>query len=126
MNSDHEIGLKIARVLDQGCDSMRPDLTRRLAKARQAALARPVAATRLASIGGLTVDFVLPQARVLVATVVLMLGMVGTYYWNSYSDADDNIDVDSALLTDELPVAAYTDQGFRAWLAHHSSLPVSQ
>jgi hypothetical protein len=32
----------------------------------------------------------------------------------------DNADVDTELLTDELPVTAYLDQGFEIWLYHET------
>ena len=43
------------------------------------------------------------------------MGMAFTYYWNELETADENAEVDSALLADELPIDAYTDQGFTAW-----------
>jgi hypothetical protein len=49
---------------------------------------------------------------------------VGTYYWNHFEQAAENEEVDSALLSDDLPPAAYLDKGFQAWLERSS--PASQ
>ena len=116
----------IRRVLDQGCENLEPRLAARLHDIRRQAVARQkavVSGLRLAN-GSFTADLLWPNARSAAAIAALMLGMIGTYYWNAYEDADDYAEIDSALLADDLPVAAYTDQGFHAWLDHSS--PSSQ
>jgi hypothetical protein len=126
-NSDYEATQKIRLVLEQSAISLDSPIAARLAEARSKALDRqkPVAfefslATNLANMSISIGNNLLPRARMLMAIVGLTLGVVSTYYWNAFEQADENAGLDSALLADELPVAAYTDQGFDAWLEHSS------
>ena len=124
MNDDeYQFSSKIRRILDQDCESMEPRLATRLHGIRQQAVARQQSSSlRLANnLGPFSTSFLWPHARSFLAITALMLGMIGTYYWNTYEDADDYAEIDSALLADDLPVAAYTDQGFHAWLDRSSS-----
>ncbi len=102
---------------------MEPHLVFRLNEIRQQVVARPqVNNLRLkGNIGALTLSSLWPHTRSFLAITALMLGMIGTYYWNNYEDADDDAEIDSALLADDLPITAYTDQGFHAWLDRSSS-----
>jgi hypothetical protein len=45
---------------------------------------------------------------------------MGTYYWNAFEQVQENEEIDSALLADELPPSAYLDRGFHAWLERTS------
>lgn len=116
---------KIRKVLDRGMDDLAPEVLGRLHAARQKALERQKVA-----IGGLQfashfATFGLPAyARTLVAAFALLTGVILTYYWNSMEQAAENAEVDSALLSDELPPAAYLDKGFQTWLERSS--PSSQ
>jgi predicted chitinase len=126
-SSNHEGTNKIKLALEQSAISLDSTIAARLAEARRKALDRqkPVVAelslaTSLANMGVSIGNNLLPRARMLMAIVGLTLGIVSTYYWNAFEQADENVGLDSALLADELPVAAYTDQGFDAWLEHSS------
>jgi hypothetical protein len=59
--------------------------------------------------------------RIVAITVALSLGIVGTYYWNQFEQAAENEEIDSALLSDELPPEIYTDSGFHSWLEQSRS-----
>ena len=48
--------------------------------------------------------------------MALTVGAVGAYYWNTFDQAVEHAEIDSALLADEVPFNAYIDQGFMAWL----------
>jgi len=124
MSNDHEFGLNIRRHLDQGTSDLDASLLRRLGDARLLAMNQQKLATAkglsLAGVGMMVSENVLPRARMAMTVAAFMLGAVGTYYWNTFQQADDNEEVDSALLADDLPVAAYTDQGFQAWLDRSS------
>lgn len=122
MNEELLIGRKIGRHLDMGCDHVSQDVARRLQGARFIALEKqkiPAGGLRLASFGFGNVDLI-PHLKTFIAISALVIGMMGTYYWNASQDADDNAEVDSALLADDLPVAAYADPGFHKWLEHSS------
>lgn len=124
MNKELELGLKIRRVLDEGCLQLDSQLVARLREARTAALAHQQLAVegRLSLAGSIQIGMerALPHLRTVATLGALMIGMVGSYYWNSFEDAEVNEDIDSALLAADLPVDAYTDQGFHAWLNHSS------
>ena len=125
-DQEYRFSSKIRRILDQDCEDLEPRLATRLHDIRQQAVARhqmiAVGNLRLASnFEPFTTNFLWSHVRSALAITALMLGMIGTYYWNTYEDADDYAEIDSALLADDLPVAAYTDQGFHAWLDRSSS-----
>ncbi|HMV01601.1 MAG TPA: DUF3619 family protein [Rhodocyclaceae bacterium] len=128
MTDEMRFALKIRQALDQGCSQMDPAVADRLARARAQALShQKTAETRLALLSG-SADLIFPdtatqRAKGFIAIAALVLGMTGAYYWNEFQAADENADVDSALLADELPIDAYTDQGFGAWIEHSSQLP---
>lgn len=123
MKNEYDGTHKIRQALEYGITGLDSTIAGRLAEARTFALDHQkaaVATLSLAGIGIVVSDILLPRTRTLMAIVGLTLGIVGTYYWNSFAQADENEEVDSALLADELPVDAYTDQGFQAWLEHSS------
>ncbi|MBL8487535.1 MAG: DUF3619 family protein [Rhodocyclaceae bacterium] len=123
MNEELQFALKIRQVLNHGTDNLDPGTARRLFEARQKALAAqaaPVAGLRLAGLGGLLTDTFMHRGRTFLAGMALCAGVVGTYYWNQFEQAKENEEIDSALLTDELPPEAYLDRGFQAWLEKSS------
>ena len=56
--------------------------------------------------------------RNLLAAGLLVLGMVGVTYWQVQSN--DIAEIDASLLSGELPIDAYLDSGFEAWLKRSS------
>lgn len=54
--------------------------------------------------------------RVLLPTLLLLAGLFGIYSWQQEQRAADIEELDSRLLTDDLPIDAYLDRGFEAWL----------
>ena len=63
----------------------------------------------------------MPRARTTLALVMLTLSVTGAYYWSHFQEAEENEEIDSALLSDDLPINAYLDHGFHAWLAQPST-----
>lgn len=121
MNENTEFGYKTRQILNEGVDTLDRKVATRLYEARQAALnvQRPaVMGLRLAGIGHGVEIAVFPHVRNLLAIVALSVGAVGTYYWDAYEQAREFEEIDSALLADELPPAAYLDRGFHAWLEY--------
>ena len=112
----------IRRALDQGARDLDASIAARLQRARNAALQKQQTASgmQLVTGSGSSGHSFMPQLRVALALVGLTLGVMGTYYWNTLEQVEENAEIDSALLADELPVDAYTDQGFQAWLVHTS------
>ena len=62
-----------------------------------------------------------PQARNLALSLGVVLVMLGNHYLSASERIADLEEVESALLSDDLPIDAYLDKGFDAWLR----LPVS-
>jgi hypothetical protein len=128
MNNDElEFSYKVRQVLISGEDRLARETLLRLHEARQHALVHQKVVVRglsLAGIGHLATETLSTCGRTLIAALALTAGVVGTYYWNHFEQAAENEEVDSALLSDDLPPAAYLDKGFQAWLERSS--PASQ
>jgi len=128
MNDGTDFGYKVRQALNDGVDQLNGETVTRLVRMRHAALDHQslrISRLRLAGIGNNIEHSLLPWLRSGVAIIALLLGAVGTYYWNAFQDAQEYEEIDSALLTDELPPSAYLDRGFHAWL-EHASLTSSQ
>ncbi|HEX8987757.1 MAG TPA: DUF3619 family protein [Rhodocyclaceae bacterium] len=121
-----KVARKVRHTLDRGTAALDPGVLARLQEGRRKALDRQrvaVGGLSLAGIGNFA-SFRLPAyARTTVAAFALLAGVVGTYYWNSFEQAAENAEIDSALLSDELPPAAYLDKGFQAWLERTPQSP---
>lgn len=123
MNENTEFGYKTRQILNQGVDSLDQEVAGRLHDARQNALRCQrvsVRGLRMAGIGHTVEVAFLANARNLLAVMALSVGVIGTYYWNAFEQAQENEEIDSALLADELPPSAYLDRGFQAWLERAS------
>jgi hypothetical protein len=118
MNELH-FASRIRQILNQGTVSAR--VTDRLRAAREAAVSRqrpePQPVVRWAdnvlgdswSWGGLS-------ARVLLPVLALVVATFGIYRWQESQRLAEVVEIDSQLLTDDLPIDAYLDRGFQNWL----------
>jgi Protein of unknown function (DUF3619) len=131
-----QVGLYLAAQLSQGCETLPHDITERLRFARERALAvvpqRQAAAVmrgttavlgsagRSAVLGGGPPSIWLRLASVLpLALLVAGLVLIQRHYdWQQIEAAAE---VDSALLADDLPPAAYRDPGFLEYLRNADS-----
>jgi hypothetical protein len=128
MNPEQQFARQVCRLLDQGTDRLDPLVQERLRAAREQALAcLPVGAAAPSIVGaggtarlGSHEDGHRHPWRALLVILMLILGMVIAWHWNSFAQADINEEIDSALLADELPPKAYLDPGFQAWLSHYA------
>ena len=59
--------------------------------------------------------------RVVLPTVLLIAGLLSIYNWQQDQRAADALELDAQLLTGDLPIDAYLDRGFEAWLKKISS-----
>jgi hypothetical protein len=132
MNTDDvNFAYKVRHALDEKLDGLPPSTTRRLACARQIALARKkahapalVAQNILAGDGAvrtLSKPFLQPFSwitRFGVALPLLALGLslVGIYQFEQQQRIAELAELDVAVLSDELPLSAYLDHGFNAYL----------
>jgi hypothetical protein len=126
--NEQDFARSVGRHLDAGLEQLPPAVLRRLRSARDAALAQ--AREHEASQAGADA---LPRAhglafsrRLLAPLAVAVLAVLGVLYWQQDTQQTgprrhaDFADVDTEVLTGELPVVAYLDPGFEIWLYHHS------
>jgi hypothetical protein len=123
MNELH-FGNRIRQVLDQSAQQLAPRTLERLRAARLQALerSRPVPAAVPAYAGGGlgSINGTTRFSRTLpVALVLLLLGLASLYSAQQKRHAAETVELDSQLLSDELPIDAYLDKGFEAWLKRH-------
>jgi hypothetical protein len=100
MNADDlNFAYKVRHALNEHLDHLPPSTADRLASARKLAVSRKKAHV---------------PARVVLALVV---GMAGIYEYEEQERIAELAELDAAVLSDELPLTAYLDQGFNAYLA---------
>jgi hypothetical protein len=124
MNED-EFARKIVARLDQGLGGIRQGTLYRLQTARNNALNRyrePVQPVGVTGWAG-ELAFRLGQSRYLngrylMALTLLLVSLMGVTYWRAQTN--DIADIDAGLLTCELPISAYLDNDFEAWLKRPS------
>jgi hypothetical protein len=58
--------------------------------------------------------------RVLLPMAVLILGLIAVNQWRDSQLAAEIEEIDTAVLTSDLPIDAYLDKGFDAWLKRSS------
>lgn len=113
---------RIRKALNQGLQDISPASSRRLEAARHLALSRqkkPQAKLAMAGAGrghGFTFGHDHPYLRNLLSVIALLIGMWIAFYWHSHQYVSEIGDVDSALLSDDLPPEAFLDKDFFEWL----------
>jgi hypothetical protein len=130
-----EFALNICRALDEQAANLPASTVDRLAAARRGALTRkrpetaaarafvPVLAPAGAAFDASRHDprerRVSPLRRMLRAwpILALVIGVTAIAYWENQQRAAELADIDAAMLNDELPLNAYLDHGFNAYLA---------
>jgi hypothetical protein len=130
-----EFALKLRRALDENAASLPVSTVDKLAAARRIALARkkpetatapavaPVLAHAGAAFGAPRAEaerpHVSPFRRLARAWPILALvvGVAVAAYWENLQRAAELADIDAAMLTDDLPLNAYLDHGFNAYLS---------
>jgi len=126
MNTDDiNLAYKIRHALNDTLDELPASTTERLAAARALALSRkkahaPVQQQQqrrplfdLASV--LSMPWV-ARAAAVAPLVAMVAGLVGVYQAQQEQHSADLADLDAAMLSDDLPLTAYTDHGFNAYL----------
>jgi Protein of unknown function (DUF3619) len=123
--------LKLAARLSDAADELPHDITERLRAARMQALgarkqAKLVATTQILTNGGSATlslggkgSELWRRAVSLIPLLALVTGLFAIQLMGNDERAKDLADIDSALLTDDLPPAAYTDPGFAQFLKSH-------
>ena len=119
MNEENLVARRIAAQLDRGLGELPPELGTRLHAARRTALERQRVEAHglsVAGIGRIVTDLWAQHSRLAFATItaVVLLAAVDTLRDNVIGSELE--EVDSALLSDDLPIDAYLDHGFDRWL----------
>lgn len=130
-NKEMQFAYKVKLALDAGLDGLSDDTLQNLAAARRVALARkkvvpmtvrveqPAFAGTFNNGGTLTSSGPSWLGRLGVA-VPLLAGIIlfaGIYQHENTKRVADLAEIDAAVLSDELPLSAYLDHGFNAFLA---------
>ena len=124
--NEERYAYRVRQTLNFGLKDIPPAASRRLEAARHLALARqkqaePQLVTAGTGILSLTTSFYTPYFKQALAVIALLLGMWISFYWHSVQYVTELEDVDSALLTDDLPPDAFLDNDFFEWLKDDSS-----
>ncbi|SAL51646.1 membrane protein [Caballeronia sordidicola] len=135
-----EFALKVRRALDESITTLPAASLDKLAAARRTALARkkpekvaaPVFAPALAGAGmapGFGAAGAGPRSagkrgrfsRLTLAwpLLALVIGLAGIAYWEDQQRTAELADIDAAMLSDNLPLDAYLDHGFNAYLTRN-------
>lgn len=124
MNTDDiNLAYKLRHALDENLDALPASTTERLAAARALALSRkkadaPAAHKRRRF---LNIDFhfsgaSLGRLGVAIPLLALVVGLGGLYQYDQQQRIAELAELDAAVLADELPLTAYLDHGFNAYL----------
>ncbi len=136
VDKDLEFARQLRRALDENAARMSPAAVDRLAAARRVALTRkkpePVRAPAfvpvfVAGSAGTLADLPQPAAprrlgklrRFALAwpLAALVVSLVAIAYWEDQQRTAELADIDAAMLSDDLPLTAYLDHGFNAYLS---------
>jgi hypothetical protein len=124
--NEQQFGNKVRQILNRGLLGVDPQVERRLRAARELALSRqrPERATAFAwanSATGRSSGWSALALYVLLPLAVLVGGAAGVYNWQQNQRIAELEELDSQLLTDDLPIDAYLDRGFQNWLKKTSA-----
>ncbi len=122
--NDHHLGYRIRQILNQGL-SLDAQTLSRLKAAREHALARQRVAVRnpvFAWANNFSDRSGSPSlvSRILLPAAVLILGLLAINNWHQSQLVQEIEEIDAAVLTGDLPLDAYLDKGFDAWLKRSS------
>jgi hypothetical protein len=125
MNADDlNFAYKVRHALNEHLDHLPPSTADRLAAARKAAVARKkpdsTAALAVGQLAGHVGSFFsfsfLGRMSVLVPLLALVAGLAGIYQYEEQQRIAEMAELDAEVLSDELPLVAYLDEGFNAYL----------
>jgi hypothetical protein len=120
---------KVRHALNENLENLPASTTEKLASARKIAVHRKKKESRLlafvprsafAGAMGTIVDAPLSwlsRVGLAIPMIVLAVGLTGIYQFEQERRISDIADIDAAVLADELPLSAYLDHGFNAFLA---------
>lgn len=118
------IGRRAHAALEAACGELPPDIVFRLRQSRERAVAaalprrRLALLPRLAGMAGTLGGGDWLRQNLVSATGVVLLALIAAFASQQSQDErfNESMDIDTALLTDDLPIDAYLDRGFGNWL----------
>lgn len=130
--NENDLPLQVRRALDESADRLSYRVSQRLAASREAALGRMRTAAvqdarfatavsgsgRAALLGDPGPTWRL--AGVLLPLLIVIAGMISISVWDDDEKAAELADVDADVLTDDVPISAYTDRGFGVFLSNQN------
>lgn len=131
--NEREFIYKIKGYLDSGAAQLKPGTLYRLQQARTRALsglapAESVAQERhqqaLAGSPGSGASssgnfFLLRNPRLWLGIALIAAAGIGYQHWQALQQTSEIAELDAQLLSSDLPIDAYLDKGFQAWLTRH-------
>ena len=131
--SDEQFARKLTALLDRAADDISPGIAYRLQQARARALdGEPATATApqmahalAGGIGGTARGMRGPgddgrplwaQWRLWVGIAAIVTALFGWQQWHAYRQILTYEELDAQILSSDLPIDAYLDRGFDAWL----------
>ncbi|WP_374400555.1 DUF3619 family protein [Niveibacterium sp.] len=119
MNTEDIVAKRIVATLDRSLGGLDPQIQTRLQLARRAALEHQRAHSSglsLAGVGRTLTDLWSTHSRLAMVTLTAILMLVAADTLRDSVMSSELEEVDSALLSDDLPIDAYLDHGFDRWL----------
>ena len=130
MNTEEiNFAYKVRHALNENLDILPASTANRLASARKIALSRKkndaplhMVASQRALAGQIGNFFNEPlswigRMSLAIPVIVVVIGLIGIYQAEQQQRISEIADIDVAVLADELPLTAYLDHGFNAYLA---------
>ena len=126
---DINLAYKVRHALNENLDTLSPEVSARLNFARSIALSRKKndAPLRILNTQGVLAgnigDFLnrpfswLGRIGLALPLLAFIIGLIGIYEFEQQQHIFETAEIDMAVLSDELPLVAYLDHGFNAYLA---------
>lgn len=120
--NEMQFGNKVRQVLNRGLVGVDDTTAERLRAARERALARqrpepsPALAWADNVLGGSGGGSFAWRLLLALSVAVALGAAIYLYNWQQTQRVEEIEEIDTALLTDELPIDAYLDRGFQNWL----------
>lgn len=126
---DINLAYKVRHALNENLDTLSPEIINRLNSARNIALSSkksdaPLRAFNIqGALAGNVGNFLnrpfswLGRIGLALPLLAFIVGLVGIYEFEQQQHIFETAEIDAAVLADELPLVAYLDHGFNAYLA---------
>ena len=121
--NDQDFHRRVRQHLNTSARNTSPSVSLNLHEARQKALERQKVAVRglsVAGLGQMLSEHIRPRGKTTLALLFVLVLALGSGFLGHLQHTADLEEVDSALLADDLPIDAYLDRGFDAWVQNDS------